>query len=75
MSIVPGNEYELMAFYTGRRLADIGDYGECIRLENGRYLIAKGPEFNWLTIGFCIPKACTLNDFKEIIANPPVETS
>lgn len=60
-----------MAFYTGRRFADLGDYGECKQLDHGRYISAKIYKINFLAIGLCIPDACTLEEFKEILVDPP----
>lgn len=66
-SVLPTSSYEQMAFFSGRRLNDLGSYDECNSLNNAHYALLRPYGLTNLAIGLCIPKDCGKEDLYDLI--------
>jgi len=69
-TIIPTNQYQAMAAYSGKGLNDLGDYFSCCDLEGARYAVFSvllGGSSVYLTL--CGPQSCTADDYLEILGN------
>jgi hypothetical protein len=56
-----------MAFYSGRRLNDLGSFDLCNSLETAHYALISPLLIPGTSVGLCIPKICNKQEFIDFM--------